>query len=83
MAASIAMLVISLGMSSAVNGGFFVSHLDLSPNYASILLGMGNTLANCFFIGAPHIVQSLSTNEVRQSISIFAGLLLMYHLCYV
>lgn len=65
MATSIAMLVISVGMSSAVNGGFFVSHLDLTPNYAGILVGLGNTLANCFFIGAPHIVQSLSSNEVR------------------
>lgn len=59
------MLVISVGMSSAVNGGFFVSHLDLTPNHAGILMGLGNTLANCFFIGAPHIVQSLSSNEVR------------------
>lgn len=47
-----------------MNGGFFVSPLDLSPNFAGILMGLGNSIGNCFSIAAPLVVQFIVTDEV-------------------
>lgn len=69
MVTSFAMIVLTFGLNSGVSGGFFVSHLDLSPHYAGILMALGSTIGNCFFVAAPQIVKLVATQEVRISFS--------------
>lgn len=61
---AIVLLVIAVGVNSAVFCGFNVNHMDISPNHAGTLMGITNGFSNIFGIIAPLIVQLLVTNEV-------------------
>lgn len=61
---AIALLVVAVGINSAVYCGFNVNHMDISPNHAGTLMGITNGFSNICGIVAPLVVQLLVTNEV-------------------
>lgn len=63
---SVILLVIAVGVNAAVFCGFQVNHIDISPNYSGILMGITNGSSNIFSIIAPLVVQVIVTNEVRK-----------------
>ena len=63
-AAAVALLTIAVGLNGAVYVGFQVNHIDLSPNYAGIMMGITNCMANIMSIVAPMLVGLIVTNEV-------------------
>lgn len=65
---SVAMLVIAVGINAAVFCGFQVNHIDLSPKFSGILMGIGNGSSNSFSIIAPLVVQLVVTDETDKSL---------------
>ncbi|XP_014102807.1 putative inorganic phosphate cotransporter [Bactrocera oleae] len=61
--AAVALLTITVGVSSASYLGYQINHIDLSPNFAGILMGISNCLANITGIVAPLTVALIVTNE--------------------
>ena len=61
---AIILLTITVGINGATYLGFQVNHIDLSPNFAGILMGITNCAANIMSIIAPLIVGFIVTNEV-------------------
>lgn len=61
---SIATLIIAFAFTSAANGGFFVSHIDLSSNHVGVLVALGNTMGNLVSIVAPFLLKCLFKDEV-------------------
>lgn len=59
--------VCAVTISCCVNVGFNVNHMDLTPNYAGILMGMSNGLAATGGLGAPLIVAYTVHDMVRCS----------------
>ncbi|KAF7285948.1 hypothetical protein GWI33_008920 [Rhynchophorus ferrugineus] len=57
------LLVIAVGVNAAVWCGFQVNHVDLSPKFSGILMGIGNGSSNIFSIISPNIVQAIVTDE--------------------
>ncbi|XP_063237104.1 putative inorganic phosphate cotransporter isoform X2 [Bacillus rossius redtenbacheri] len=57
---SVACLMLATGMSGAISSGPLASHIDLSPNFASILLGVGNMITVIPGIISPIIVGILT-----------------------
>ncbi|XP_067634382.1 putative inorganic phosphate cotransporter [Eurosta solidaginis] len=60
---AVALLTITVGVSSASYLGYQINHIDLSPNFAGILMGISNCLANITGIVAPLTVALIVTNE--------------------
>ncbi|XP_037945913.1 putative inorganic phosphate cotransporter isoform X3 [Teleopsis dalmanni] len=60
---AIVLLTITVGINAATYLGFQVNHIDLSPNFAGILMGITNCAANIMSIIAPLIVGFIVTNE--------------------
>ncbi|XP_013113524.2 putative inorganic phosphate cotransporter isoform X1 [Stomoxys calcitrans] len=60
---AIVLLTITVGINGATYLGFQVNHIDLSPNFAGILMGITNCAANMMGIIAPLIVGLIVTNE--------------------
>ncbi|KAJ8929837.1 hypothetical protein NQ314_017440 [Rhamnusium bicolor] len=50
---AIILLVVAVGVNSAVFCGFNVNHMDISPNFAGTLMGITNGTSNIFGIVAP------------------------------
>ncbi|EDV24988.1 expressed hypothetical protein [Trichoplax adhaerens] len=62
-AAAVACVTIAVGFSGFGKSGYLVNHLDLSPKYASLLLGMTNFCASIPGIVSPILVGYLTTEE--------------------
>lgn len=62
--AVIALLIIAVGINSAIYCGYQVNHIDIAPNHAGTLMGITNGAANILSICAPLLVQFVVTNEV-------------------
>ncbi|XP_023940700.1 putative inorganic phosphate cotransporter isoform X2 [Bicyclus anynana] len=60
---AVAMLTLTVGLNGAHYVGFLISHIDLSPNFASTLMGITNGLGNIFSILAPLSVSFVVTDE--------------------
>lgn len=60
----IVLLVIAVGVNSAIYSAFNVNHMDISPNHAGTLMGITNGFSNICGIVAPLVVQFIVTNEV-------------------
>ncbi|CAH1116930.1 unnamed protein product [Phaedon cochleariae] len=60
---AIALLVVAVGINSAIFCGFNVNHMDISPNHAGPLMGVTNGASNVCGIIAPLVVQLLVTDE--------------------
>lgn len=65
---SVAMLVIAVGINAAVFCGFQVNHIDLSPKFSGVLMGIGNGSSNSFSIIAPLVVQLVVTDETDKAL---------------
>lgn len=61
---AVVLLCFTVGMNGATYLGFNMNHIDLSPNFAGILMGITNGVANIMSIIAPLIVGFIVTNEV-------------------
>ncbi len=61
----IAVTLLSLGVSIAgsVYSGFFVNHMDIAPQFAGTLLGLGNGIAAATGFIAPYTV-AVMTKQV-------------------
>ncbi|KAK9752809.1 Major Facilitator Superfamily [Popillia japonica] len=65
--AVIALLIIAVGINSAIYCGYQVNHIDIAPNHAGTLMGITNGAANILSICAPLLVQFVVTNEEDDS----------------
>lgn len=61
---AIGLLVVAVGVNSAVYLGYLVNHIDLSPNFAGTLMGISNGFANIMSLLGPLAVGVIVTNEV-------------------
>jgi hypothetical protein len=62
--AAVALLTIAVALNSAVFVGFLGNHIDLSPNYAGIMMGITSCVANIVSLFAFMFVGLIVTNEV-------------------
>ncbi|XP_036331387.1 putative inorganic phosphate cotransporter isoform X2 [Rhagoletis pomonella] len=60
---AIGLLTITVGINASTYLGFQVNHIDLSPNFAGVLMGITNCAANIMSIIAPLIVGYIVTEE--------------------
>ncbi|XP_037942181.1 putative inorganic phosphate cotransporter [Teleopsis dalmanni] len=60
---AIFLLTITVGINSATYLGYQVNHIDLSPNYAGVLMGITNCISNIVSLKAPLVVGFIVTNE--------------------
>lgn len=59
-------ITIAVGLGAFAWSGFAVNHLDIAPQYASIIMGIGNTFATIPGIVSPLITGALvSDDKVR------------------
>lgn len=61
---SMTCITIAVGLGAFAWSGFAVNHLDIAPQYASILMGIGNTLATIPGIVSPLLTGFLVGNSV-------------------
>lgn len=71
---SVAILIVAVGLNVGTLCGFQINHIDLSPNFAGVLMSITNCLASVVAILAPLIVSLIVTNEVSN----FLFLLICY-----
>ncbi|XP_023177805.2 putative inorganic phosphate cotransporter isoform X2 [Drosophila hydei] len=60
---AVVLLTITVGFNGACYLGFQINHIDLSPNFAGILMGITNCVGNIMSIIAPLLVGFIVTNE--------------------
>lgn len=65
---ALVLLVIAVGVNTAGSLGFLTNHIDLSPNFAGILMGIANCAANVMSLLAPLTVGFIVTDAVRMLI---------------
>ncbi|CAG9857083.1 unnamed protein product [Phyllotreta striolata] len=63
---AVVLLVIAVGINSAIFSGFNINHMDLSPNFSGALMGFTNGFSNICGIVAPLTVQYIVTDEKSQ-----------------
>ncbi|KAH8307259.1 hypothetical protein KR044_008639, partial [Drosophila immigrans] len=56
-------LSLTVGISAAAQLGFMINHIDLSPNFAGVLMGISNGIANVMSIIGPLLVGVIVTNK--------------------
>ncbi|KAK3107471.1 hypothetical protein FSP39_015269 [Pinctada imbricata] len=61
--AAITCLTIAVGLGGFAWGGFSVNHLDIAPQYASILMGISNTFATIPGIVSPALTGVIVTDQ--------------------
>ncbi|XP_039955096.1 putative inorganic phosphate cotransporter [Bactrocera tryoni] len=59
---ALVLLVIAVGVNTAGNLGFLTNHIDLSPNFAGVLMGIANCAANVMSLSAPLTVGFIVTD---------------------
>ncbi|XP_072948853.1 putative inorganic phosphate cotransporter [Epargyreus clarus] len=64
---AVVILTITVGLNGAHYVGFLISHIDLSPNFASTLMGITNGCGNIFSIMAPLSVSLVVKDETSAS----------------
>jgi ACS family sodium-dependent inorganic phosphate cotransporter len=62
---SILFLTIGVGLGAFSLSGFAVNHLDIAPNYASILMGISNTFGSLPGIISPLLTGVIVKTSVR------------------
>ena len=65
---SMVCITIAVGLGAFAWSGFAVNHLDIAPQYASILMGISNTFATIPGIISPLLTGILVNNGVRKFI---------------
>lgn len=71
---ALACLTFSVGLGGFAWAGFSVNHLDLAPQYASVLMGISNTFATIPGMVSPTLAGNMLQNGV--SFCVLYGLLL-------
>lgn len=61
--AAIVCLTIAVGLGGFAWGGFSVNHLDIAPQYASILMGISNTFATIPGIVSPALTGVIVSDQ--------------------
>ncbi|KAL1497201.1 hypothetical protein ABEB36_008198 [Hypothenemus hampei] len=56
-------LIIAVGINAAIWCGFQVNHVDLSPTFSGVLMGIGNGSSNIFSILSPLIVDVIVKDQ--------------------
>ncbi|KOB67057.1 Permease of the major facilitator superfamily [Operophtera brumata] len=64
---AVVILTITLGLNGAHYVGFMLSHIDLSPNHASTLMGITNGISSIFSIMAPLSVSVVVQDQSEAS----------------
>ncbi|XP_049873018.1 putative inorganic phosphate cotransporter isoform X2 [Pectinophora gossypiella] len=64
---AVAILTVCVGLNGGHYVGFLISHIDLSPNFASTLMGITNGCGNIFSIMAPLSVSVVVRDEKSAS----------------
>uniref|UniRef100_A0A1I8P014 Putative inorganic phosphate cotransporter n=1 Tax=Stomoxys calcitrans TaxID=35570 RepID=A0A1I8P014_STOCA len=85
---ALAFIVISVGFNSSSFLGFNVNHLDISPNYAGVLMGITNSAANVITILALLTVGFVVTDvtdplQWRILFCVAAGFYFVGNLCFL
>ncbi|XP_037946467.1 putative inorganic phosphate cotransporter isoform X1 [Teleopsis dalmanni] len=85
---AILLLTITVGINSAVTLGFQINHIDLSPNFAGVLMGITNCAANITGIIAPLAVGFIVTDvtsaeQWNQVFFIAAGIYFVGNLLFI
>ncbi|XP_050326865.1 putative inorganic phosphate cotransporter [Bactrocera neohumeralis] len=85
---AVGLLVILIGVNSAAYLGFLTNHIDLSPNFAGILMGVANCMANLMGVVAPLLVgfivtDSKNVNQWRIIFNITAALYFIGNLLFI
>lgn len=62
---AVVLLSLTVGVNSATQLGYMINHIDLSPNFAGVMMGISNGIANIMGIAAPLIKGIIVTDEVR------------------
>lgn len=63
-AGALACLTFSVGLGGFAWAGFSVNHLDLAPQYASVLMGISNTFATIPGMVSPTLAGNMLQNGV-------------------
>ena len=58
-------LCLSVSLNGAVNSGFQVNHVEMSPNYAGTLFGITNMLANLTGFITPAVAGNITNFNVK------------------
>lgn len=61
---AVTLLTIGIGFSGCIFAGCLVNQMDLTPNFAGPLMGMGQTLGNLMSIAGPLFVGFVVTDIV-------------------
>ncbi|XP_050409086.2 vesicular glutamate transporter 2 [Patella vulgata] len=62
---SVVCLTLAVGFSGFAISGFNVNHLDIAPRYASILMGLSNSVGTLSGMLCPIVVQSITKGQER------------------
>lgn len=54
--AAIILYILTVTIMSCVHEGVIINHMDLTPNYAGVLMGLSNGIGSTGGLGAPLIV---------------------------
>lgn len=65
---AVAMLTVAVTLESCIFAGFYVSHMDLSPNYGGALMGMSNGCGSVMGILAPLIVGNILRDKSPEEV---------------
>ncbi|XP_034476547.1 putative inorganic phosphate cotransporter isoform X3 [Drosophila innubila] len=60
---AVVILSLTIGISAAAQLGFMINHIDLSPNFAGVLMGISNGIANIMSIIGPLLVGIIVTDK--------------------
>uniref|UniRef100_A0A1A9W4V1 Sialin n=1 Tax=Glossina brevipalpis TaxID=37001 RepID=A0A1A9W4V1_9MUSC len=78
---SVVCITIAVGLGAFAWSGFAVNHLDIAPQHASVLMGIGNTFATIPGIVSPmltgHLVVNQTSEEWKTVFFISAGIYLI------
>ena len=63
---AVTFITIAVGLGGFAWSGFSVNHLDIAPQHASVMMGIGNTIATLPGIISPIITGYIVENKVRK-----------------
>ncbi|KAG5896188.1 hypothetical protein JTB14_016963 [Gonioctena quinquepunctata] len=64
---SVILLIATVGVQAISSGGFTVNNLDLSPNFAGVIIGICNTAGSLSSLFGPIFIQFVVTDESDKS----------------
>lgn len=63
---AIVLLTVAVGFNAASFCGYLINHLDLSPNYAGLIMGITNCVSNLLSLCAPLVAGAIIQDETSQ-----------------